>query len=320
MGSLVGLMIMEKEPVANVDVVIPLYNGERYIAKALRSTLEQTLLPRTVTVVNDGSTDQGPRLVREMMASYNGPVQITCLSKPNGGLSSARNHGIAHGSADYVAFLDADDVWMPGKLKEQCRTFGNSLVANLGLVYCNYHVVGADDELLPDEPVVCATPALRGDVFNQLLQANMISASGSGVLVKRAVLAAEGGFDERLKAAEDWDLWLRLSRRCGFDYNTSDLVGIRRHAASMQHDRMHMLLNLLEFYIKWFDEARKRPEVLHYWSHVVAEFALRSKSPSEARAMVVRTLPAPMRGKLFRRTGGSLRLHMWIKQLRSPRK
>ncbi len=310
---------MNTATAADVDVVIPLFNGERYIGEALRSVLGQTMAPRHVFVVNDGSTDSSAQRVQEVVSEYSGSTVVTCLNKSNGGLSSARNHGLSLCTARYVAFLDADDAWMPTKLEEQLAIFASSPVKDLGLVHCGYHAIDADGRVLPHERIIHPDPGLRGDVFSRLLIANRISGSGSGVLVLRTLLETTGGFDENLKAAEDWDLWLRLAKRCGFDHAPLDLAAIRRHGESMQTDRAHMLRNLLSFFIKWFPEARTRPEVLNHWSHVIAEFILRSNVPAAARSMVKGTLPGRMRRRLFHRTLGSIRLHVWLKSLRSPR-
>lgn len=310
---------MSNRPTCDVDVVIPVYNTERYIAGALRSVLNQTTPPCRVIIVDDGSTDASAARVAEVIAGYSGPTTVDCIQKQNGGLSSARNFGIARCSSRYIAFLDADDVWMPAKLETQLRVFETSSIERLGLVYCAYHVIGTEGEPLPQETVVNPDSALRGDVFDALLEANRVSGSGSGVLILSSELDAAGDFDEELKAAEDWDMWLRLAQHCGFDFAPDDLVAIRRHAASMQADKQHMLANMLRFFIKWFPNAQKRAGVMRQWSHVIAEFALRSKDPAAARHLVERTLPAVMRRSLFHRTWGSLRLHMFIKRLRTPR-
>ncbi|HRD54216.1 MAG TPA: glycosyltransferase, partial [Flavobacteriales bacterium] len=245
---------MSNRPTCDVDVVIPVFNTERYIAGALRSVLNQSKPPRRVVVVDDGSTDASAARIAEVIASYSGPTTVDCIRKLNGGLSSARNFGIARCTSRYVAFLDADDVWEPAKLETQLRVFETSAIERLGLVYCAYHVIGTEGEPLPDEPVVEPDEALRGDVFALLLEANRVSGSGSGVLILKSELDAAGDFDEELKAAEDWDMWLRLSQRCSFDYAAEDLVAIRRHGASMQADKQHMLANLLRFFMKWFPE------------------------------------------------------------------
>ena len=91
-----------------VSVIIPLYNKSQYIARTLDSVLAQTFQDYEVIVVNDGSTDDGPRIVRQ----YRDP-RLRLVSQENRGLSGARNRGIAESRTDWVAFLDADDEWMP---------------------------------------------------------------------------------------------------------------------------------------------------------------------------------------------------------------
>jgi glycosyltransferase involved in cell wall biosynthesis len=98
---------------SDVSVVVPLHNGERYVAEALRSILEQTFPPREVIVVDDGSTDSGPAIVRGFATA------VRCVSQPQAGLAAALNHGFREASGSLIASLDADDLWMPDKLALQ---------------------------------------------------------------------------------------------------------------------------------------------------------------------------------------------------------
>src|SRR5437016_4504964 len=103
----------------SVAVVIPLYNGSRYIATAIRSVLAQTVIPEEIIVVDDGSTDNGPAVVGRLGESA--PIRL--LSKPNGGQSDARNFGVVHTTSDLIAFLDQDDVWYPTHIAELLLLF-----------------------------------------------------------------------------------------------------------------------------------------------------------------------------------------------------
>jgi glycosyltransferase involved in cell wall biosynthesis len=98
---------------AAVSVILPMYNGERYIRAALRSVREQEYSPREIIVVDDGSTDAGPALVAGEFP------EVRCVRQDHAGLSAARNAGLARASGGWIAFLDADDLWAPGKLKRQ---------------------------------------------------------------------------------------------------------------------------------------------------------------------------------------------------------
>jgi glycosyltransferase involved in cell wall biosynthesis len=100
---------------SDVGVVMPVYNGARYLAEAIGSVLAQDARPGEVIVVDDGSTDDTAAVAR-------GFAPVTCLTQPHGGLSAALNHGIAHARGALLAFLDADDLWTPGRLARQLET------------------------------------------------------------------------------------------------------------------------------------------------------------------------------------------------------
>lgn len=240
-------VVREAEGSASIDVVIPVYNGEKFIRQALDSVVSQTCRPDRIIVVDDGSTDGTGDIVR----SFNSEICIDYFRKINGGLSSARNTGLGRSCSDFVAFLDSDDEWYPDKLEEQLKTFRESEIQNLGVVYCEYGIIDDNGNLSDNHYVLRSDPAARGNVFDALLSANIITGSGSGVMVKRKCFDQTGLFDENLGACEDWDMWLRLAEFYGFDFVHRKLVKIRRHRGNLQNDKSHMFLNQLRFYDKW---------------------------------------------------------------------
>jgi hypothetical protein len=186
---------------ARVSVVIPLYNLRRYVGEAIESVLTQTLPPEDVeiVVVDDGSTDGGA----EVAGGYAPRVQL--LRQEHRGLSAARNAGIAATRAPFLLFLDADDRIRPDMLAAQLTMFDAH--PELGAVYTGVQCVDPQGAPLPQRGWVRAA----GDVFARLVLENVTPVHT--VLVRRAAVDAVGGFDETLDAAEDWDLWLRISRR-----------------------------------------------------------------------------------------------------------
>jgi glycosyltransferase involved in cell wall biosynthesis len=227
-----------------IDVVIPLFNGEKYIIAALRSVENQTLPPTRIIIVDDGSTDRSA----ELISSYQCRITIQCIHQENRGLSAARNRGIEHCDSDYIAFLDADDEWLPQKLAKQLEVFRSAAQENLGIVYCDYCTL--DEQTSVTEPAKRG-PELRGEIFQRLLGGNLISGSGSSVLIKRECFTTAGLFDEELTACEDWDMWLRIAASYAFDYVSEPLVKIRKHSGNMQKNKLHMFRNTLVFYDKW---------------------------------------------------------------------
>lgn len=239
------------ERMPGIDVIIPVFNGEDYIEAAIQSVCRQTLPPERIIIVDDGSTDGTGALMARLAEQ---DARVLCLSRANAGVSAARNAGIAASSAPFIAFLDADDIWLPEKLERQMAAFERG-GPETGFVHSSYFFIDAQDGRLSDRNVV--PPKQRGDIFMPLLlEGYVLSGSASSVVVRRDVLDRAGHFDERLFHGEDWDLWIRLARISKVDFTPEAVVGIRVHDRSAQRRpaperairffRQHMLV-----YSKW---------------------------------------------------------------------
>lgn len=183
--------------VAGIAVVIPTHNRAPVLGRALDSVFRQSSPPDQCLVVDDGSTDGTRDLVRSYPA-------VTYLSQPHQGVSAARNLGISRADADWIAFLDSDDCWMPDKLESQRRALAGTS-----------HVLCHTDEVWVRNGVR-VNPMRKhrkrgGWIYRYCLP--LCAISPSTALVRRDVLEATGGFDESLPACEDYDLWLRLCAR-----------------------------------------------------------------------------------------------------------
>lgn len=197
--------------VATISVVIPCYNAERYIGATLRSVLAQSLRPAEVIVVDDGSSDGSADVVRS------GFPGVTLLRQPNQGVAAARNHGIEHAGGDWIAFVDADDIWLPGKLAAQWALLQAHPEARIA--YSAWQVWQSTEPEPP--PELLAELAARADdaarwqgasgwIYPELLLDCVVWTST--VLAQRSLLRELGGFDAALRIGEDYDLWLRASR------------------------------------------------------------------------------------------------------------
>lgn len=233
----------------SIDVIIPLYNGAAFIGAALESVITQTYTPTHIIIVNDGSTDTGPAVA----ASYKTKttIPITIIDQENKGLSAARNTGIRASTSDYIAFLDADDTWLPKKLEKQLEVSSKSDRSKLGLVYCLYDIIDSKGIVDPHGFVVRLDRSVRGTVFAKLLSSNKILSSGSGVLIKRTVFATVGLFNETLRFGEDWDMWLRIAEQYEIDYSDTLLVHIRRHGQNMTASKQIVFQGEIAFYRAW---------------------------------------------------------------------
>ncbi len=184
-----------------VSVVIPAYNSAAFLREAIQSVLNQTYSDFEVVVVDDGSTDNTESVVRSF------GDRVSYLKQDNRGAGAARNHGIKRSKGKYVAFLDSDDLWLPGKLAEQIPLLDRD--AEIGLVYSDWAVVPEQGDAEPS--YLRNRPAASGYVFDELVQSGFILTSGT--VVRRSCLDEVGDFDETLSIAQDFDLWLRICYR-----------------------------------------------------------------------------------------------------------
>jgi glycosyltransferase involved in cell wall biosynthesis len=184
---------------AEVAIVIPTYNCARPLPRAIESVLAQTYRDYQVFVIDDGSTD-GTDVIVQQYAD-----RITYVQQPNAGAAAARNHGISLSRSRYVAFLDADDVWLPTKLERQIELLNSQ--PEVGLVCSDFLMEGVVHTSQIDHP----TSAFSGRYFEYLLRHCFIFTSA--VVVRRQCLDEIGAFNESLKVSEDYNLWLRIASR-----------------------------------------------------------------------------------------------------------
>lgn len=238
----------------SIDVIIPVYNQGRFILDAIKSVESQTLKPNNIFVINDGSTDNTETVVLEYKDQCS--IPLSYIRKDNSGPNSARNIGLKNSRADFVAFLDADDVWLEYKLKEQMNIFEQSNFRELGLVYGKYDTI--DEKNNPSKDMVLEIDQrFKGNAYSALLEENKILGSASCVLIKREVFDNVGLFDENLRFAEDWEMWLRISEKYTVDFSEKLLVHIRRHPLNTSSSRIRQIIGLFKFYKKLLYRTKK---------------------------------------------------------------
>ncbi len=202
-----------------VSVIIPTRNRASLLSVAVRSALDQTLRELEVLVVDDASEDR----TAEVVAGISDPRLRSLRQPTRSGGAAARNAGIRASRGQYVAFLDDDDEWLPEKLELQLALFADA-APEIGVVYSSYLVV----ELETGRVIGRKIAEKRGDLARDLLVRNCIGGTPS-VVVRRSLLERVGLFDERLPSFQDYDLWIRLSRHCEFDYVSRDLLRCSMH-------------------------------------------------------------------------------------------
>ncbi len=183
-----------------VSVVIAAYNAEDYIGEAIASALAQDV-PLEVLVIDDESTDGTWRVLQQF------GDRILAVRQKKGGAYIARNLGARLARGEWLAFLDADDRWCPGKLARQLEV----AEADTGLVYTDCRNFGMIDHVSGRQSE--STHFFEGEVFEQLLLNNFIALSS--VMIRRSWFDRLGGFSEVHKGIQDWDLWLRFAAEGG---------------------------------------------------------------------------------------------------------
>lgn len=210
-----------------VSVIIPAYNAEPFIRETVESVLAQTVPPVEIIVVNDGSTDGTAAVLRDF------GTRIQVLTQPNRGPTAARNAGAAAARGHWLAFLDADDLWLPAKLERQ---LARAEASGAALVYTDRFNLGDRGDLPEVQSDI--QPLYEGDVFvDLLLLGNHITASS--VMLNTAVFRSVGEF--RLPhGTEDWELWIRVAERHRVAACKEPLVRYRFHGGMMSGNPVKM--------------------------------------------------------------------------------
>lgn len=202
-----------------VSVVIPAYNAERFLRATLESLRAQTFRDFQTAVVDDGSTDNTGGVVREY-------PEVRLVTQPNAGVAAARNRGMRETRSEWVAFLDADDLWRPEKLRRQIEGARNS---GAGAIFCELQTVDAAGHEIPE-------PEHRTSLEMEPLllhDASIPQGTSSTLLVRRSVLESVGGYDESLATMADWDLLIRLRQVTTFESVPERLAAYRRYPGTM---------------------------------------------------------------------------------------
>lgn len=189
-----------------ISVVVPAYNAERTILEAIASVQQQTFSDFELIVIDDGSNDRTLELLHSVTDE-----RIRIFSYENGGVCVARNHGISHATGEFIAFLDADDLWTPDKLALQLAALQQHPEAGAAYSW-TYFMNEKGGNLFYN---ACEPIFFNGNVYANLLVGDFIYTASNPLLRKQAIEFV-GDFDPALKSCEDWDYWLRIAARWPF--------------------------------------------------------------------------------------------------------
>jgi len=243
-----------------ISIVIPAYNAEATIGSTLTSVFEQTYRPLEIILVDDGSQDETPWIVDRYGRKAHKDVEVILLRQENQGPSAARNLGIERSKGDFIALLDADDLWiMRDKLERQMALFRRD--QSLGLTFTNV----CTKKVHGEEVIMFDRQRLGRQFFGheylvvnpleKLLYTNFIPTSS--VLAKRDCFRGGLLFNTKRRHAEDWELWLKLALRFHLGYLTDVCVYKKEDHGGLSQDCLAMVLSKLEIMEDFLSQHRR---------------------------------------------------------------
>jgi len=228
-----------------VDVIIPAYNAAKYLPAAIESVAAQTFEDWRILLIDDGSTDNTAEVVSPFIERLG--TKLKYIRKPNGGLPAARNTAIQSSSAEFLALLDADDVWLPCRLSESLKSFEGR--PQVGLSY------GFNDRIDPEGKVIDTfdRPQKHGEGrIAPYIYMRKVDLCCPTITFRRRCVDEVGPFDETLRATEDRDLWLRIAFRYEVALVPKLIAHYRMLPDSMSTDSGRMLQAQLQFIKKYY--------------------------------------------------------------------
>lgn len=241
-----------------VTILVPAFNAELTIAATLRSALSQTYPNFEIVVVDDGSTDR-TLAVANAFARHDARVRVIC--RVHQGVSAARNAGMEAGRGEFIAPLDADDLWHRDKLLRQVQV-ASQMPSGFGFVYCWFRRIDSEDNVVGSQ----SNQQCHGMALYRLLFDNFVG-TGSSILFSRALAMEVGGYEVGNQQGEDYLFQLRLAARSPVGCVPAYLVGYRITPRSLSSDRekMHQAWRTLRRRLPGLFPAA--PRKTHDWAH-----------------------------------------------------
>ncbi len=205
-----------------VSVIMPAYNAAQTISKAIDSVITQTYTDWELIICDDASTDSTVEVILHYLS--NPKIQLICSSQNNGSAGRPRNQAINQASGKWIAFLDADDIWLPSKLEKQIRYLQTH--PEVVLVHCDFRLL-KKGKLVRSRYLPQRKQDVEGDLSQRIIWRNPIATPA--VVLERTTLIKTGFFDESLSMGEDYDLWIRLAQQGPFGYLPEPLLIVKTH-------------------------------------------------------------------------------------------
>ena len=260
---------------ATVDIIVPTYNAAKYLPVALDSVLAQTFEDWRILLIDDGSTDNTAKIVAPYLERLG--EKLVYIKQQNGGVSAARNNGIRNATAEFVALLDADDVWLPCRLTESLRCFEGR--PEVGLAY------GLISRIDSEGTVIDTFKGNRRNAQGKIapyIYMRSVQLPTSSMMFRRECTDRVGVFDETLKQTEDRDLWLRMSFHYEVAFAPTVISLYRTAGDSLTADSDGMLKAQLQFIEKHYGSPgcgmrARRIALSHIYRQRAEAFGLRQQ-------------------------------------------
>ncbi|MGL5084037.1 MAG: glycosyltransferase [Microcoleaceae cyanobacterium] len=233
-----------------ISVIVPVYNAEKTIQETVESVLSQAFADFELIVINDGSNDATLDILNQIA-----DPRLTVFSYPNAGLATSRNRGIVRSSGEFIAFIDADDLWTSDKLTTQWQALNHHPDFTVAYSWTDY--IDEKSQFLRRGGRL----SVEGDAYPYLLLNNILE-NGSSPLIRRQAFEEVGMFDESLKAAEDWDMWIRLAAKYSFITVPQPQILYRVSNTSMSTNVVRQEVETLKVIQKAFAQAPPKYQYL----------------------------------------------------------
>ena len=258
---------MNDEP--KVSIIIPTYNQSQYLEEAIESALNQTYKNIEIIIVDDGSTDNTPEVIKSF------DNKIIYIQQKNKGASSARNTGIKKANGEYIAFLDADDMWLKNKLENQIKFIQNN--PEIGLLGTGCYQMIDMSKMIHKKIFPAKNEILQKDLikYNPFIQ--------SSVMIKKDVFNSIGLYDEKFKESEDYDLWLRIAQKYKVANLEQALVTKKYYAEGLSKDKDN---KQLYFVLKAKNNAIKRGQYSKLYYFYILKSWIFMKMPFFMRRII----------------------------------
>lgn len=273
---------MKSKTNPKVTIILPTYNRAHLVSRAVTSVLNQTYQDFELIIVDDCSIDNTEEIIENFCKQ---DQRVICIKHSrNKGGNAARNTGIKAARAEYIAFQDSDDEWLPGKLEKQVELLENMSRDEAGVVYTAFwRIEGKDKTYNPGN-----IKNKEGNIQAELLKGNFITTPS--VLIKKECFEKAGLFDEDFPRLQDWEMWLRVAKYYHFKYINEPLLNSYYYADSISANSQALIKALELIVTKYFTEIGKERKLLAKYYIDIATLFLKDGNMGKGRRYLIKSL------------------------------